>query len=102
MRLARFFPKLTCTCYAVYSLKASRRKGVQVKGATPTVGKKIPRQLQCLVLLFDCTHDKLNIHEQTFMCLYVTIPKTILNSTETWLIPLSTHAFPPQNLIQVS
>lgn len=72
MRLARFFPKLTCTCYAVYSLKASRRKGVQVKGATPMVGKKIPRQLQCLVLLFDCAHDKLNIHEQTFMCLYVT------------------------------
>lgn len=49
-------------------------------------------------LLFDWTHDKLNIYEWTFMCPYVTIPKTILNSTETWLIPLSTPIFPPQKI----
>lgn len=52
--------------------------------------------------LFDCTHDELNIYEQTFMSPYFTIPKTILNSTKTWLIALSTHTFPPQNLIQAT
>lgn len=79
-------------------LKTSKRKAVQALAATAMAGKKIPRQLQCLVLLFDCTHDKLNIYKQTFMCLYVTIPKSILNSTVTQLIPLSTPICPPQKL----
>lgn len=79
-------------------LEAIQKKSCPGIGYYSHDEEKILRHLQCLVFLFDCTHVKLNMYKQTFMCLCVTIPKSILNGTETWLIPLSTPLFLPQKL----